>query len=256
MNSIIYGPVSSWRLGRSLGIDLVSTKGKTCSFDCIYCQLGETVNRKSQRSEFVSLGQLERELVSAQGMSLDYVTFSGMGEPTLAANLRKAIVLVRSILHLPVAVLTNSSLISRPDVRLDLTWADVVVAKLDAPNEDLFCSINRPVKDISLKQTIDGISRFRKMHTRTLALQMMFMKANQNFAPEMAEMAAQLSANEIQLNTPLRHCPVKPLSNEGMEDIKAAFSGVAGKVVMVYDSPKSTVVPTDLSETLRRRPEC
>ena len=126
--SIIYGPVSSWRLGRSLGIDLLNTNVKTCSFDCVYCQLGETIQVVTQPKEFISLEQLGRELKAVSQIEADHATFSGMGEPTLASNLGEAIDMVKSVLDLPIAVLTNSSLMFREDVRGELDRADVVVA--------------------------------------------------------------------------------------------------------------------------------
>jgi len=125
--SIIYGPVASWRLGKSLGIDLLSVKGKTCSFNCTYCQLGKTVHLLNEQREFVSLAQLIGELDSAKRIEVDYVTFSGTGEPTLASNLGQAIEIVKSTVQLPVAVLTNSSLMSREEVRNELVKADVVL---------------------------------------------------------------------------------------------------------------------------------
>ena len=121
--SIVYGPVSSWRLGRSLGVDLTPGDVKTCSFDCIYCQLGWTARPLVERAQFVSLEALSGELEAAHGVGADYVTFSGMGEPTLAANLGEAIRVARATLGLPVAVLTNSSLMTRKDVREDLACA-------------------------------------------------------------------------------------------------------------------------------------
>jgi len=138
VGSIVYGPVPSWRLGRSLGIDLLSQKAKTCNFNCIYCQLGETVNPVTQRGEFVSLAQLSDELNEVRGIAADYVTFSGTGEPTLAINLGQAIEVAKSTLNLPVAVLTNSSLMPSKGVRHDLAKADVVVATVDAHSQKLF----------------------------------------------------------------------------------------------------------------------
>ena len=131
MGSIIYGPVSSWRLGRSLGIDMLSGQQKLCSFDCVYCQLGSTGRALTRRNEFVGLDQLEQELKVLPDADIDYATFSGMGEPTLASNLGGAIELVRSHLKVPVAVITNSSLLARQDVRDELAQADVVITKLD-----------------------------------------------------------------------------------------------------------------------------
>jgi wyosine [tRNA(Phe)-imidazoG37] synthetase (radical SAM superfamily) len=140
MNSAIYGPVSSWRLGRSLGIDLLSTQRKTCFFDCIYCQLGKTAKSTIERSEFVSLAKLTEELKGVRDIAADYVNFSRTGEPTLASNLGQAIEVAKSILPLPVAVLTNSSLMSNEDVHEDLAKADVVVAKVDAHSQELLSS--------------------------------------------------------------------------------------------------------------------
>jgi wyosine [tRNA(Phe)-imidazoG37] synthetase (radical SAM superfamily) len=253
-NSIIYGPVSSWRLGRSLGIDLLSTKGKTCSFDCIYCQLGRTVHPEVERKEFVSLNRLAREWKKVEGVAADYATFSGMGEPSLASNLGEAIKLVKSALKLPVAVLTNSSLILREDVRHELALTDVVVAKVDAPNEELFRKINRPIGSQTLAEILKALQLFREEYHGKLALQMMFVEANKGYAVDMAEIVKQLSPDEVQINTPLRPCGVSPLSPEEVAAIEREFSNFQN-VVTVYGALKSEVMPFDLAETLRRRPK-
>jgi wyosine [tRNA(Phe)-imidazoG37] synthetase (radical SAM superfamily) len=252
-SSIIYGPVPSWRLGRSLGIDLISTKGKTCSFDCIYCQLGKTVHPEVERKEFVSLDRLAQELKSVAGIAADYVTFSGVGEPSLASNLAEAIRLVRSALNLPVAVLTNSSLVSREDVRQELSLADVVVAKVDAPSEELFGKINRPFGKQTLAEILKALLLFRKEYQGKLALQMMFVEANDSHAAEMAKIAEQLLTDEVQLNTPLRPCAVTPLGTQQMAIIRAAFSGIRN-VVTVYEAYKPEVTPLNQAETWLRRP--
>jgi wyosine [tRNA(Phe)-imidazoG37] synthetase (radical SAM superfamily) len=253
MSSIIYGPVPSWRLGRSLGIDLLSTEGKTCSFDCIYCQLGKTVHPLSEPRKFISLDQLVTELEGIREVAADYATFSGMGEPTLASNLGEAIAAVKSTLHLPVAVLTNSSLMPREDVRWQLAQADVVVAKLDAPNEELFHLINNPLPNLHLEEIVEGIAHFRREYRTKLALQMMFVEVNKNYAAEMARIAGELPPDEVQLNTPLRPCAAEPLSRQEMDSIKQQFTGL--NVVSVYDSSRPQVVPLNLEDTLRRRPE-
>ena len=160
-DSIIYGPVPSWRLGRSLGIDLLSTRGKTCSFDCTYCQLGRTVHPEVKRREFISLERLTRELETVRSLVADYATFSGVGEPCLASNLGDAIKIVKETIKLPVAVLTNSSLMPREDVRNELALADVVIVKVDAPNEDIYRKINRPGTNQTLHQIIKALQLFR-----------------------------------------------------------------------------------------------
>jgi wyosine [tRNA(Phe)-imidazoG37] synthetase (radical SAM superfamily) len=251
---MIYGPVPSWRLGKSLGIDLLSTQGKTCSFDCIYCQLGETVHTLAERKEFVPIRRLVLELEQVKDVDADYTTFSGLGEPTLASNLGQAIEVVKSALGLPVAVLTNSSLMPHEDVRQALARADVVAAKLDAPNEELFRRINRPVAGYSLDEILQGIRRFRSEYKGKLALQMMFVKANKDYAPEMARMATELSPDEVQINTPLRPCCVAPLLPEEIAAIRQEFAALA-RVVTVYEALRVDVTPLNLRETLRRRPE-
>ena len=254
MKSIIYGPVSSWRLGRSLGVDLVSTKGKTCSFDCIYCQLGRTVHPLAKRRKFVTMSRLAQELETVRNIVVDYVTFSGVAEPTLASNLGQAIELVKSVLGLPVAVLTNSSLMLREDVRRELGQADVVVAKVDAPNEELFRQINRPKIKSTLDEIIQAIRLFREGYRGKLALQMMFVEANRGCAPEMARIAEELSPDEVQINTPLRPCAVKPLTPEEIAAIRQEVTGLKG-VVTVYEALKPEVTPLNLKETLQRRPK-
>jgi wyosine [tRNA(Phe)-imidazoG37] synthetase (radical SAM superfamily) len=254
MGSILYGPVPSWRLGRSLGVDLLPAGAKTCSFDCIYCQLGRTARRLGARAEFVSLSVLARELEGARNVPADYVTFSGMGEPTLASNLGDALRLAREVLGLPTAVLTNSSLMAREDVRRDLACADVVVAKLDAADEQLFRRINRPLPSLSLTEIVESIELFRTAYTGKLALQMMFVQANKPFAAELAALARGLSPDEVQINTPLRPCPVTPLTVDEIGAIQEEFRTLPN-VVTVYDAVRPEVTPLDVAETRRRRPE-
>ena len=131
----VYGPVPSWRLGRSFGIDVIA-RGKTCSFDCIYCQLDQTKYKTCKLQEFINVKRLEKDLSKViEKVEADYITFSGMGEPTLASNLGQAIDLIRGFTDIPIAILTNSSVFYRKEVRKNLYKLDFIVAKLDAPNE-------------------------------------------------------------------------------------------------------------------------
>ena len=251
--SVIYGPVPSWRLGRSLGVDLLSTEGKTCSFDCCYCQLGRTVHPLTERRKFISLERLEEELRLVKEVEADYVTFSGMGEPTLAQNLGQAIEMVRSRFKLPVAILTNSSLIPREDVQDDLSLADVVVAKLDAPNEELFHRINHPQVQYSLEEVVDSIRLLRGRFKGRFCLQLMFIEENKDHAYEMAELARKISPDEVELNTPLRPSRKRPLRPQEMDQIEGEFWGL--DTVNVYKSPAPMVMPLNPVETLKRRPQ-
>jgi wyosine [tRNA(Phe)-imidazoG37] synthetase (radical SAM superfamily) len=216
--------------------------------------LGRTIHSLDEPKEFVPVSKLVSELEQVRDVQADYATFSGLGEPTLASNLGQAIEVVKSSLGLPVAVLTNSSLMPREDVRQRLAKADVVAAKLDAPTEELFHTINRPVIDYSLTEVLEGIRRFRLEFRGKLAVQMMFIEANKECAEDMARIAELLSPDEVQLNTPLRPCAVPPLTLEEMGCIKRAFSQHRN-VLAVYEAPRPAVVPLNLQETRRRRPE-
>ncbi len=251
--SVIYGPVPSWRLGRSLGVDPVSSRGKSCSFDCIYCQLGRTKHPVTERRNFIQVEQLIEELKRAEGLPLDYITFSGVAEPTLAANLGPLVWAVRERSPYPIAILTNSSLMVREDVRQDLALFDLVAAKVDAPNEALFQAINRPFVPYSLEEIVEGIRRFREGFRGRLALQMMFVEANKDHASEMAQLARELKPDEVQLNTPLRPSPVRPLDPSEMEVVEGAFQGL--NLLNVYKADRPEVAPLEESETRRRRPK-
>lgn len=143
---------------------------------------------------------------------------------------------------------------SKKDVRRELSLADVVGAKVDAPDEELFRRFNRPIVKRTLGEIIQGIKLLRREYKGKLALQMMFIEANKDYASEMAGIAGQLSPDEVQLNTPLRPCPVKPLPPEDISAIRWAFSKFKN-VVTVYEASRPEVAALNLEETRRRRPE-
>jgi len=247
----IYGPVPSWRLGSSVGIDPISDKKKVCSFDCIYCQLGRTRVYAKKRKTFVPTEKVIEEMESLPQVDIDYITFSGRGEPTLAKNLGKMITAVKSIRKEPIAVLTNASFLHDKGVRGDLSKADFVVAKLDAASESVFKKINGPARGINLAKVVGGIKKFLSEYTGKLALQIMFVKENEKEAEEIAQLAREIGADEIQLNTPLRPCAVKPLSKRKMKEIEKYFKGL--NVISVYTSVRKKVKPVSGKDTLKRR---
>lgn len=160
---------------------------------------------------------------------------------------------MKATLELPVAVLTNSSLMVREDARHDLGLADVVVAKVDAPNEKLFQQINRPLIRQTIGEVLRALKLFRRQYQGKLALQMMFVEENKGYAPKMARIAKQLLPNEVQINTPLRPCAVQLLSPQEITTIRQAFSGLKG-VITVYEVPRPEATPFNQEETLLRRP--
>ncbi|RLC09648.1 MAG: hypothetical protein DRI24_21450 [Deltaproteobacteria bacterium] len=163
MYHYLFGPVPSRRLGISLGIDLVPMK--TCTLNCIYCECGRTTDLTLSRREYVPLPEVKAEFLHYQSNHPrpDYITFSGSGEPTLNSSIGKIIRFIHS--HdtgIPVAVLTNGTLLFDPQVRKELKPASVVMPSLDAATDKVFIKINRPHSRSSVKGMIEGLIQFRK----------------------------------------------------------------------------------------------
>jgi wyosine [tRNA(Phe)-imidazoG37] synthetase (radical SAM superfamily) len=248
----IYGPVSSWRLGRSLGIDPISSDKKICTFDCVYCQIGGAKPCAPERKIFVPVKEIIRELMSLPRLDIDYITFSGTGEPTLAKNLGRIIKAVRFIRKEKIAVFTNSTLLNRKDVQEALMYADLVEAKLDTSSESVFKSINRPANIFNIKRVISGIKKFRKNYKGRLALQIMLTKDNIMYAERLAEIAVSIKPDEVHLNTPLRPSLAKPVSKTEIKKARKHFDGL--KVLSVYDAPsRIKVKPISIKQTMSRR---
>jgi len=252
----IYGPVPSWRLGSSLGIDLLTQEEKICNFDCVYCQLGPTKGYTVERKAYVAIEEVIKELEILPKTRIDYLTFSGRGEPTLASNLGEAIKEVRSIREEPIAVLTNATLMDRDDVRKDLISADFVVAKLDACSQESLREINRPAKGIESSGILKGIKEFKKGFRGKLALQIMFIDINRDYVDNFIYLADCIQPDEIQVNTPLRPCDTNSLAKEDVLRIKDRFISACGgiHIVSVYDERTAEdIVSISDKDTLKRR---
>ncbi|MCK5534783.1 radical SAM protein [bacterium] len=250
----IYGPVFSWRLGRSLGIDPLSQAEKVCTYDCLYCQVGRASEFKCKRSVFVSTREIMEEIKKLPPVGIDYITFSGRGEPTLALNLGEMIRAVKDVRKEKIAVITNSSLLNEKEVREDLALADLVMAKLDAGTSGSFQSINNPSPDIKFEDMLLGIKKFRRGYKGKFALQIMFVEKNKNEAIELANLCREIKPAEIQINTPLRPSGVSPLSKEELKEIIGCFNNIDGvKVISVYDVEKKKVIPFTKEDTCKRR---
>ncbi len=249
----IYGPVPSWRLGSSLGIDLLSQDRKICTFDCFYCQLENFEEYTSQRKVYVPTKDVMAEINSLPDVKIDYFTFSGRGEPTLAKNLGEVISELRKIKKERIAVLTNSTLLQDKEVRKELALADYVALKLDACSRELLEKINRPAPKIKFDEIIKGIKIFRNNFSGTTALQMMFVDENEGYAEKFVELAREIAPDEVQINTPLRACGVKPLSKEKLYRIKELFSGLPMKIRCVYEAERKEVKAISKEDTVRRR---
>jgi wyosine [tRNA(Phe)-imidazoG37] synthetase (radical SAM superfamily) len=247
----IYGPIYSWRLGQSLGIDPLSQKEKICNFDCIYCQLGRSSRLYFCRGHFVAPEDLAEELKRIPAdATIDHLTFSGRGEPTLAKNLGQLIKTAKRIRPEKVAVITNSSLLDREDVREDLSHADVVLAKLDACSDQSFLKVDGMMSHVSFQKIVNGILKFRRSFKGKLALQVMFMEENYALADQIGALARVIAPEEVQLSTPVRACRIPALSQDRMEQLKIFFKDIP--VVSVYDSPGCDDHPLDIRSTVLR----
>ena len=257
----IYGPVFSWRLGSSLGVDVLGGQEKICSFDCVYCQLGKTDYFTKERREFVPTEEIIEEIESLPNLKINYITFSGMGEPTLANNFGEIVKSIKKIRKEKIAILTNSSLMDREDVRDDLSLLDLVIAKLDAYSQNSLERINRPFKSIKFEGILRGIREFKENFKTKLALQIMFLEENKDDAKKIAEIAKEISPLQVQINTPLRPSKIKPLSKGEIYRIKEYFS-TGGEpalgtkelnTICVYDIKKKRISPLNKEEILKRR---
>jgi len=205
--SSVYGPVRSWRLGSSLGIDLLCVDS-ICSFECVYCQLGKINRKRMKRACFVPTSKVLDDLRKSAWQSADVITFSGSGEPTLAANLGEAIEKIKAFTHKPIIVLTNSTLLHQCRVRREVAKADKIFCKLDAWSDDHLRRVNRPPENVSLESIISGIRRLRREFRGFLAIQTMLLRLPRKSEIEkLAAIICSIEPDEVQLNLPTRPVP-------------------------------------------------
>lgn len=204
--STVYGPVTSWRLGRSLGVDLLCVDS-VCSFRCVYCQLGRINVRTAERKVYVETARVVEDLRASAWRGADAVTFSGSGEPTLALNLGECVSAAKELTGLPAVVLTNSAHLRDPSVRRELCEADGVFCKLDAADEETLRRVNRPVPAVTLDEIVSGLRRFRAEFEGRLAVQVMLLPLSAARPEALAALLASLRPDEVQLNRPTRPVP-------------------------------------------------
>lgn len=201
----IFGPVPSRRLGRSLGVDLVPFK--TCTYDCIYCQLGRTTSKTTQRKEWVPIDIVIDQLKTKLSSKPDYITLSGSGEPTLFSRLEELIMRIKDTTDIPITVLTNGSLLWLPEVRNDLKSADMVVPSLDAGNNQIFKYVNRPHSDITFSRMLEGLVRFRNEYNGKYWLEVFFLAGVTTPEMEINRLKTCINAvqpDKVQVNTVTR----------------------------------------------------
>lgn len=231
----IYGPVHSWRSGTSLGVDILGSVS-TCSFNCVYCQLGKIQKITTEIKEYVPTEKIIQDLIKMEAAGefnyadLDVITFAGSGEPTLAKNLAEAITRVRELYksrakQVPISILSNATMLNDPEVRARVALADLVSLKLDAVNDETLRAINQPAPGVTMRTIIDGIKILRSEidDPNKLQLQVMIMPKfvfdaggllrsarndDNDFLNDLASLIAETQVFKIQINTPTRPKPV------------------------------------------------
>lgn len=250
MSSHVFGPVPSRRLGRSLGVDLVPFK--TCSYECIYCQLGRTTCKSLERKTWVPVERILQELAEKLRTRPDYITLSGSGEPTLFRPLDKLIEGIRALTDTPIAVLTNGSLLGIWEVQWELSMADLVIPSLDAGNDAAFRLVNRPHAGLSFERMLEGLVAFRRRFCKKYWLEVFLLGGYTDSERELADIrhcVDLIRPDRVQLNTVTRP-PAEEravaVPRVRLEEIAATFSPHA-EVIAEFQSPR----PLEVGEASR-----
>jgi wyosine [tRNA(Phe)-imidazoG37] synthetase (radical SAM superfamily) len=261
----IFGPVPSRRLGISLGLDIIPYK--TCSLDCLYCECGHTTLRTCQRGRFFEPESILAELREALAAipHLDFISFSGSGEPTLNSDLGFLISEIKKITSFRVAVLTNGTLLHLPEVRRDLLAADVVLPSLDAATLAGFRRINQPCEGLRIDRIIDGLVSFRREYKGQIWLEVFFLEGINTADAEIEALHAaikRIAPERVQLNTldrPPAYPGVQAPSLSFLEGIRAKWNDLPVEIIKrIRQRQEIRAFNSDLErnilDTIRRRP--
>ncbi len=259
--SYVFGPVPSRRLGRSLGVDLVPFK--TCTYDCIYCQLGRTTHKTCEREEWVPLSAVLANIEEKLSTNPDVITLSGSGEPSLYSRIGELISGIKDLTDIPIAVLTNGSLLWREDVRNQLLGAEMVIPSLDAGSAAVFQAVNRPHHGITFDQMLRGLVEFRSVYQGKYWLEVFMLGGYTTIEPDLAHLVAcvaQVKPDLVQLNTVTRP-PAEEFATavpyERMQEIARMFTQPA-EVITDYHGQHEEVEfvasMADVLSLLQRRP--
>ncbi len=266
MYRYVFGPVPSRRLGMSLGVDLVPHK--VCSLDCVYCECGATKKLTLDRKEYILYDKVTAELSEffKNNPDPDYITFSGSGEPTLNLRIGEVLNFVKNLKpNIPVAVLTNGTLLWQPQVRKELLAADLVLPSFDAVVSPDFQQINRPVADLDLEKYLQGLVDFRKEFLGKIWLEILIIPdyndSDENILA-LKDAILQIKPDKVQLNT---------LDRPGaVNDLRPATNAELRHIMQVWNLPNVEIITpppnrkkikayradteTTILETISRRP--
>ena len=266
MYKYLFGPVPSRRLGMSLGIDLVPRK--VCSLDCVYCEVGETTKLTLERKEYIPFDKVINELTHyfENSPDPDYITFSGSGEPTLNSRIGDVLKFIKEKKpKIPIALLTNGTLLFDPEVRAEINRADVVLPSLDAATNPIFQKINRPVPGFDIEKYLQGLIDFRTEFKGKIWLEIFILpefNLGQGELKKLEEAIIKINPDSIQLNTldrPGTVADLRPASREelegivqlwNLENVEIISPAAQRKDILSYRSDAEEAI----FETISRRP--
>ena len=263
VSKYVYGPVPSRRLGRSLGVDLVPAK--TCSLNCIYCQLGPTAETTIERGEYAPREEIVSEVREAveRPSGADYITLAGSGEPTLHSSFGWIASQIKTFTKVPIVLLTNGTLFHLPEVRAACRDVDLVVPSLDAGDETQFRYINRPHPDLALEGLVDGLVKLREEFKGEIWLEVFVLFGVNSFDADVEKIKKQIeriNPDRIQLNTAVRP-PAEEYAyavpSPRLEEIARMLGPKAEVVARTRDAEifrGSEARLEEVLEMLRRRP--
>lgn len=258
----VYGPVKSRRLGTSLGVDIVPMK--TCSFDCVYCQLGGGFPTTVRRDSFVPvetvLAQIKDKLSSRSGP--DYITLGGSGETTLSTDFGKIAASIKEIYGIPVCLLTNGALLWMDEVLEDCAQMDIIVPNLDACDEETFQRMNRPHPSLSFENVVKGLVRLREKFCGNIWLEIFLVPGindSQEQIRAFKRLTEDIRPDKIQLNTAVRppaEKSVRAIEYERLENICSLLGPKAEVIIPDPEQKKDgeNISEADIIDLLKRRP--
>lgn len=261
----VFGPVASRRLGISLGVDIIPYK--VCTLDCVYCECGKSTHITLERDHFVSPHIVLEEIkeIITNHSHIDYITFSGSGEPTLNKDIGVIIQGIRNITDIPIAVLTNGTLLYQPEVRQEISGAHLVLPSLDAVTPLAFARINRPHPSLDIQTIIEGLIKFRQEFNGQIWLEV-FIALNINDHPEELEQVYQaikdIQPDKVQLNSLDRPPAVEGIQAvplETLETIQAQWSDLPVEIIKRIRKREeiasfSKNLENTILNTIKRRP--
>jgi len=262
----LFGPVPSRRLGMSLGIDLIPKK--VCSLNCVYCEVGKTTKLTPDRMEYVKYGRVIAELKQfmSNDPKIDYITFSGSGEPTLNSRIGDVINFIRKDYpDVKIAVLTNGTLLFDQKLRTELLQADVILPSLDAASQSAFEKINRPDSNLKIETYIQGLIDLRKEYKGNIWLEIFLLKGYNDSKDELdllKNAILKINPDSIQLNTMDRPGTVAgliPLSKNELQEI-IDYWNLAHVEIIASAQERTSIesysgdIETAILETIARRP--